>query len=218
MMITFDIETLPTTDERVIAQLAASIKPPGTIKKQESKDTWMQENYDIVLKEKIADTALNGAYGRIACIAWRDDNGTVFNTLKHLSESEIIKVFYDQILGAKEFCGHNIAGFDLPFLKHRSMILGIKPSSGILHAMNAKPWDDCIKDTMLMWSSDKNKMIKLETLLWLFDIKHEFHDFDGSMVAETWPVDPQKVIDYCVADVKAEYELYNRMIFNNPVF
>ena len=51
-MITFDIETLPTTDERVIAQLAASIKPPGTIKKQESKDTWMQENYDIVLKKK----------------------------------------------------------------------------------------------------------------------------------------------------------------------
>ena len=71
---------------------------------------------------------------------------------------------------------------------------------------------------MLMWSSDKNKMIKLETILWLFDIKHDSPDFDGSMVAETWQIDPQKVIDYCVADVKAEFELYNRMIFNHPVF
>ena len=39
-----DIETLPTTDMEVIAEIAASIKPPGTIKKPESVAAWMAQN------------------------------------------------------------------------------------------------------------------------------------------------------------------------------
>lgn len=218
MMITFDIETLPTYNEEVMTKIAASIRPPGNIKKESSKDDWMQENYDIVLKEKIAETALNGAYGRVACIAWIDDNGAILNTTKELSEKEVILEFFNNSQLDKDFCGHNIAGFDLPFLKHRAMILGIKPPLNLLKAMNAKPWDECIKDIMLMWSGDKNKMASLELMCWWFGIKHEYADFNGSMVAETWPINPQKVIDYCVADVKATRELYNRMIFNDRVF
>ena len=84
--------------------------------------------------------------------------------------------------------------------------------------MNAKPWDDCIKDIMLMWDPDKNKMTSLDLMCWLFGVKHDHDGFDGSMVAETWPVDPQKVIDYCISDVKATREIYYKMMFEEPVF
>ena len=32
--------------------------------------------------------------------------------------------------------------------------------------------------------------------------------------AETWPKDPQKVIDYCIDDVYRAREVYKRLTFN----
>lgn len=217
-MITFDIETLPSNDPEVIKRIAATIKPPSNIKKADSIKTWMDENYDTALKEAVSKTALDGAYGRVACIAWQIGHD-LYNTTKELNERDVIETFYNSIIYQdNSFCGHNIANFDLPFLMHRSMILGIKPPASILKAMRAKPWDDCIKDTMIMWTGSPNKYMKLDVLLWLFGIDHGHPEFDGSMVAETWETDPQKVIDYCASDVTATYELYQKMTFGEKVF
>ena len=213
----FDIETIPSKDKQVIERIASTIRPPGNIKKKESIDAWMSENYEQVLKEKIHETGLNGAYGSVACIAFAT-NEKISSTTSDLNETQCIKSFYECIEDYETFCGHNIVGFDLKFLKQRSMILGIKPPKNILKAMNAKPWDDCIKDIMLMWDPDKNKMASLDMMCWWFGVKHDHDGFDGSMVAETWPVDPQKVIDYCVSDVKAAREIYYKMVFDTPVF
>ena len=213
----FDIETIPTKDKQVIERIASTIRPPGNIKKKESIDAWMAENYEQALKDEIHRTGLNGAYGSVACIAFAT-NGKIHNTTLDLNETQCIKSFYECIEDYEVFSGHNIAGFDLKFLKHRSMILGIKPPKNILKAMNAKPWDDCIRDIMLMWDPDKNKMTSLDLMCWLFGVKHDHDGFDGSMVAETWPVDPQKVIDYCISDVKATREIYYKMMFEERVF
>lgn len=218
-MLVFDIETLPSDNHEVIKRIAETIKPPGNIKKADSIKTWMDENYDAALKEAVSKTALDGAYGRIACIAWQiDDDAGVYHAGKGISEKEAILYFYNAIDGIAQFCGHNIANFDLPFLMHRSMILGIKPPTSIMKAMRAKPWDDCIKDTMIMWTGSPNKYMKLDTLLWLFGIDHGHPEFDGSMVAETWETDPQKVIDYCCGDVRSTYELYQKITFGDKVF
>ena len=215
--LTFDIETLPTKDKQVIERIASTIRPPGNIKKKESVDAWMAENYEQALKEKIHETGLNGAYGSVACIAFAA-NEKIHSTTFDLDETQCIKSFYECIEDYETFCGHNIAGFDLKFLKQRSMILGIKPPKNILKAMNAKPWDDCIRDIMLVWDMDKNKMASLDMMCWWFGVKHDHDGFDGSMVAETWPVDPQKVIDYCISDVKATQEIYYKMMFEERVF
>lgn len=215
--LTFDIETLPSTDKQVIERIAANISPPGNIKKKESIDAWMEENYEQELKKEIHKTGLNAAYGSVACIAFAA-NERIHSTTFDLDETQCIGSFYECIEEYEVFCGHNIAGFDLKFLKQRSMILGIKPPRNILRAMNAKPWDDCIKDIMLMWDSDKNKMASLDLMCWWFGVKHDMPDMDGSMVAEMWYKDPQKVIDYCMADVKAEREIYYKMMFETPVF
>lgn len=215
----FDIETIPTKDKQVIERIASTIRPPAQYKKKESIDEWMSANYEQALKEKIHETGLNGAYGSIACIMWAHHD--YISTEDYpMTEEECIKDFYKYIeyYNIETFCGHNIAGFDLKFLKHRSMILGIRPPKNLLKAMNAKPWDDCIKDIMLMWDSDKNKMYSLDLMCWLFGVKHEHDGFDGSMVAETWESDPQKVIDYCISDVKAARKIYYKMMFEEPVF
>lgn len=217
--LTFDIETLPSTDKQVIERIAANISPPGNIKKKESIDAWMAENYEQELKKEIHKTGLNAAYGSVACIAWGHKQQT-YCTSPGMNETDCLIWFYSQIEDYEVFSGYNIAGFDLKFLKQRSMILGIKPPKNILKAMNAKPWDDCIKDIMLMWEPDKSKMagLKLDLMCWWFGVKHDMPDMDGSMVADVWYENPQKVIDYCIADVKAEREIYYKMMFETPVF
>lgn len=232
MLVTFDIETLPTADESIIAEIASTITAPAQYKKPESIAEWMEANKEAAVKEKVSKTSFDGLYGRIACIAYAFNDGDVFHvdTISAGSELAMLERFYGHLTaeltttpyhgGSAEmdatFVGHNIAGFDLPFLKHRSIVLGIKPPSMLLKAMNAKPWDKCIADTMLMWSPDRAKRVSMDKLCRILGIPGN-GDFDGSMVAETWPADHQKVIDYCKDDVERTRAIYSRLTFADHV-
>ena len=111
------------------------------------------------------------------------------------------------------FIGHNIISFDLPFIKHRSIINRVRPLPQFIKAFDAKPWGNEVADTMLMWSADKEKRASMDKLCRAFGIPGK-GDFDGSIVADTWPVNPQKVIDYCADDVRRTREIYKRLTFN----
>lgn len=226
MNLYFDIETLPTVDPTVIAELESTITAPGQYKKPESIAEWMNENGEIAKRELICKTSFDGMYGRVACISWAFDDGEICSTLPTDNEAEAMGRFYDAVREAAivdyhggntsaqlVIVGHNVAGFDLPFLKHRSIIHGIKPQQAIRKAMNAKPWDSCIADTMLMWSPERDKRVSLDKLCRALGIAGK-DGFDGSMVAETWPVDPKKVIDYCRDDVERTRASYKRMTWS----
>lgn len=224
MKLFIDIETLPTADPVVIARLAETIKPPGQFKKAESIAEWMKDNKDAALAEMVSKTSFDGMYGRIACICYAFDDGEVFevsdadeetllcNFYSHVFDLATINAAHGNVDLDLQIIGHNVAGFDLPFLKHRSIIKQVKPIRQIEKAMNAKPWDGCIADTMLMWSSDREKRASMDKLCHALGIEGK-GDFNGSMVAETWPVNPQKVIDYCKDDVIRTREIYKRLTF-----
>ena len=225
MNIYLDIETLPTNDSDVIAEIAATIKAPGTLKKQESIDAWMAENKEAATRDAVHKTGFSGLYGSIACICYAFDDGPVHSVGGEFDETALLNDFYRAIEDATRieahdrrvdtamtFIGHNIIGFDLPFIKHRSIILGVKPPLSVRKAFDAKPWGNEVADTMLMWSTDKEKRASMDKLCKAFGIAGK-GDFDGSMVAETWPVDPQKVIDYCADDVRRTREMYKRITF-----
>jgi len=225
MNLYLDIETLPTNDSATIAEFGKTITAPGQYKKPESIAEWLKDNMDQAVKELVAKTSLDGLYGRIACIAWAFDDGVVVSTESWQTEKQAIQALYEAVTAYADVAysgghtntpltvvGHNVAGFDLPFLKHRSIIIGIKPAASIRRAMVAKPWDKEIADTMLMWSPDREKRVSMDKLCKAFGIVGK-GDFDGSMVADTWPVDPQKVIDYCKADVGRTRAIYKRLTF-----
>lgn len=218
MILFFDLETIPATNPDVIDDLRKTITPPGNIKKADSIALWLDENGEQALNDMVAKTSLDGMYGSVACIGYAADAKKAHCTDKEASEYDAISYFYDWINTFDHynliFCGHNITGFDLPFLKHRSMILGIKPPAQFLKAMNAKPWDDCIADTMLMWNPDKQKRVSLNKLAKALGIDGK-NGFDGSMVANEWfNGDRQKVIDYCIDDVEITRKIYNKLTFN----
>ena len=65
----------------------------------------------------------------------------------------------------------------------------------------------------LMWSPDREKRVSMDKLCKALGIPGK-DGFDGSMVAATWPVDPQKVIDYCKQDVERTRQMYKRLTFD----
>ena len=224
MNIYIDIETLPTTDAEVIAEIAASIKPPANYSKPETIAKWMEENKEQAVKESVHKTGFSGLYGRIACVCYAFDDSKVYavsdsdektlleNLYSHIYDMTSTLAHHGVVETAATFIGHNLVGFDLPFLKHRSIINQVKPPLSVRKAFDAKPWSNEVSDTMLMWSSDKEKRASMDKLCKAFGIPGK-GDFDGSMVAETWPINPQKVIDYCIQDVIRTREIYKRLMF-----
>lgn len=220
-----DIETLPTTDPEVIAELESQIKAPATYKKPESIAEWMKENKESALKELVSKTSFSGLHGRIACICYSFEDGDIYceddDDEKKLLENFYSHVFDKTSISAHDryvedkltIVGHNVLGFDLPFIKHRSIINRVKPINQFVKAFDAKQWSGDVKDTMLMWSADREKRVSMDKLCKAFGIAGK-GDFDGSMVAETWPVDRQKVIEYCKDDVRRTREIYKRLTFS----
>ena len=107
------------------------------------------------------------------------------------------------------FVGHNLAAFDLPFLRKRCVVLGIKPPRYI--PFSAKAWDKTIYDTMLQW--DAKNFVGMDKLCRILGIAGK-GDMDGSKV---WPAvrdgGIEKVAEYCKGDVERTRALFNRMTF-----
>jgi len=221
-IIFLDIETLPTNDSAVIQELKAGITAPGQFKKPESIQQWLAENGETALQDAIKKTSFDGMYGRICCMAWTTWDGDI-EYARGDNESIILQEFNDwvdrfAICHANSqhlitLCGHNIYGFDLPFIKHRSIINKVMPSRHIESLFTASRYSDRIQDTMLLWSQEKDKRVSMNRLCRALGIEDD-GGFDGSMVADAWETDRQKVIDHCILDVKRVREIYKRISFN----
>lgn len=220
-----DIETLPTADPAIIAEIAATITPPGNISKPETITAWEAEKKPALVAQSVAKTSFDTLAGSIACICWAIDDGEIQALDCRTGEAGMLLEFFSVLsmdlqsahsrieVETHTYVGHNLAGFDLPFLKHRAIVHGVKPNASLWKAMNAKPWDSCIADTMLMWSADRDRRVGLDRLCRAMGIPGK-GDFDGSMVAATWPTNPEKVIAYCKDDVERVRALYKRMKFS----
>lgn len=218
MNLFLDIETLPSADSSSV-----EVFPPKTMSKPETIAKWIEEEKPQAIKDALSKTSFDGLYGSICVICWAFDDGDIHQASD--GEKLALEVFYGSVKdktmikthdrdldGSIKVIGHNVAGFDLPFIKHRSIIHGVKPPPVMLKAMNAKPWGNEIGDTMLMWSDNRDKRVSLDKLCKALGIPGK-DGFDGSMVAETWPVDPDKVIAYCKDDVERVRQVYKRLTF-----
>lgn len=226
--ITFDVECVGCEDEATIAEIAATIKPPGNLKKAETIAKWEAEDKPGVVAEAIKKTSFDGALGRIVCIGWAVDYEEP-ETCWDYTEDGIISTFFDAVRDAAEvhrtkgahativFVGHNIIGFDFRFLWQRAVVLGIKPPSII--PFMAKPWDVSIADTMMMWNPDRDRRISLDRLCKALDVPTPKDGMDGSMVWDYVRAGRlEEIATYCRGDVEATRACYRRMMFAEPDF
>ncbi|MCF0055552.1 hypothetical protein [Dyadobacter sp. CY356] len=208
-----DIEAINSQDERVKEYFARSVKAPSNYKDPEKIQAYIAEG----AIEAVNKTALDGLGHAICiCVAIDEREVATFYAYEPKDEAETLKNLYtylDDSLGnnfsPKTFIGHNLVGYDLPMLKKRSMVLGIKPPAYI--PFDAKPWDNTVFDTMIRW--DARNFASLDKLCLAFglDVKS---GMDGSMVNQAY-LDGKhdEIASYCNHDVDVVRELHKRMIY-----
>ena len=226
MIITLDIETIGDDSAETREAIAETIKHPGNMKKAETIEKWEAEEKTGLIDEAVEKTSFDGALGHIVCIGYAVDDAEPI-TCCEPDEISNLMLFYNDIQKVTAvasrsgeidaqvtFVGHNISGFDLRFLYHRSIILGIRPPGCIMQAIKAKPWDSCIANTMLMWSPERERRISLDRLCKALGIKTPKGDMDGSKVWEYYRAGRyQEIAEYCKRDVAATRAVYKRLIF-----
>lgn len=221
--IVIDIETVPGQSPTLRDELAATIKPPGTLKKAETIAAWERDEKPAAIDEAVAKTSFDAAHGQIVVIAWAVDDGPVeslnVGTLELSHEREmlagwftLLRELYSGNHGTRPvLVGHNLAGFDLPFIWRRAVVHRVRPP--IWFPRNPKPWSDQIADTMTMWAGDRDR-ISLDKLCRTLGVEGKG---DGPTGADVWPLVQagrmDEVVTYCKADVERTRACWRRMMF-----
>lgn len=213
----FDIETLPAQDPEVRADIAASIKPPATYKKPESIAEWLAENRDKEAEAEWLKTSFDGGVGHVFCIAYafgdEDPRVLLQPQLSRANEAAVLEVFFRDLAeaGHVQLVGHNVIGFDIPFLWKRAMVLGVRPPYNF--PRNPKPWAENVSDTMLLWDATQRAGGSMDRLCKLLGIPGK-GDFGG---ADVWPAiqrgEFDRVAEYCKGDVERTRAMFKRMTF-----
>jgi len=225
-----DIETLPTGEEN------------RAFVEEKTRKSFFKRglNFDeteLMTHRKFAfeETALSGSLGKLLCIGLMIDEGGKSgnpcvcgqdNKTKqfHSDEARTLKSFWNYLeridfnVNRDLIVGHNILGFDLPFLYHRSMIYGIQPSRQLL---NGKPWEvaETVYDTMDRWQMGKYyEKVGLEELALAFGLDcPKKGAVNGSNLLEAYQSGMHEEIrEYCLRDVLCVRELYYKMTFQTP--
>jgi len=222
-ILTIDIETAPSQLDWVRAELAGSVKPPGTLKKAESIAEWERDSKPAAIEEAWQKTALDGSFGQIICIGWALDDEVPSTlsagSLDPRAEANILREWFDILrkmhAGTSGLrptvVGHNVASFDLAFIWKRAMVHGLRPPMWL--PRNPKPWSDGVFDTMTQWAGDRER-ISLDRLCKVLGIPGKG---DGPTGADVWPMAQagkfDEIAEYCRGDVSRTRAVYWRMNF-----
>lgn len=177
----------------------------GNIKDPEKKEM-------KIIREKIKwqeRQALDSKTGEIllVCIGrnekYNDYYGDEYEILEHTW------AVLDHALGrGHKIVGHNIFGFDLPFLIRRSYLYGVKIPHTIYNHQFRR-WNEGFADTMKLWA-----LTDFQCFISLNDLDQFLGGPgvpSGKGFREEWEKDQLAAIDYCHGDVEAVLRCANKM-------
>jgi DNA polymerase elongation subunit (family B) len=170
--------------------------------------------------ESYAKSAFDGTFSRIVCIGLLEfsDQMEARSAVAWYgaNERELLRQFWARLAQDRPtlYITHNGLGFDLPFIKKRSIINQVKPSIEInLAKFRSEP----VYDTMAIWSNwDTRGWVKLDVLARALQV--ETKSGSGEQVAEMWARrQGHELAHYCLQDTYVTYACYCRMNFRQPL-
>lgn len=165
-------------------------------------------------------SSFDGTFSRIVCIG-----AIVFSDSMEsqgamawygVQEKELLRRFWEWVGKNRPslFITHNGLGFDLPFIKKRSVIHQVRPTVEIsLAKFRAEP----VYDTLAVWSNwDSRGWVKLDVLARALGVENK--SGSGKQVAEMWQAGRgREIADYCLQDCYVTYACYSKMTFREPL-
>lgn len=159
--------------------------------------------------------ALDALTGRIVCVGVSIDDGVCLNDVAIASEREakILSEFWGILKPTDVLVGHNVLEFDIPFIRQRSWIHGIRPSRGI---DLRRFYTIDVQDTMQIWTNwGFRKGVTLDALSNALGCGQK--SGHGMDVAQWWASrDLDSIRAYCLQDVRLTYSVYCRLMYQQP--
>lgn len=210
-MIVFDIETGPLARDAILASLPPF--DPESVKtgnlgpeKAAAKAKFAEEDYYTKAVERAALSPLTGQVLAIGYLASGAPSVLdVVGNENGFTESLVIEHFWLRCRKAiddnERLIGHNIFGFDLPFLLRRSWILGIEVPDGVIHGRHLS--DRLFRDTMQIWGcGTRDSFVSLDTLVKAFGVGGKPEGVHGGMFAGLLETDRKAALDYLRNDLE----------------
>jgi DNA polymerase elongation subunit (family B) len=223
MKIVLDIETIQAPRDEWARIAGYELCGQDESKLEDAEDLFTRTEMDERRRsedELYEKSSFDGTFSRIVCIAViavsdaMEAQGAM--SWYGPNEKELLRLFWEKVgqLRPTLVVTHNGLGFDLPFIKKRSIIHQIKPT---IDLSLAKFRTEPVYDTMAVWSNWENRgWVKLDVLARALDV--ETKSGSGSQVAEMWRQGRGKEIaEYCLQDTYVTYACYCRMNFRPPL-
>ena len=163
-------------------------------------------------------------WGKIVCISMGqlkfDETGfpTDFKAVTYGGdEAQLLKDFLQtaakimQKYPKMQWVGHNIKGFDMPYIIKRALINGVAVPS-VFHLQKQKPWENCLLDTQEIWKFGGWNSAKLGLISEILGIPSPKDAMSGPEVNEYyWAGRIDEIKTYCEKDIKATANILLRM-------
>jgi predicted PolB exonuclease-like 3'-5' exonuclease len=121
------------------------------------------------------------------------------------TEKGMLEAFWFYAKRCQHICGFNVAGFDLPTIFFRSIMLGI-PASRMI---DLSPYKDQVIDLMVSrFGRNGEKGMGLKNVAKLCDIHVPCEGVDGSQVEELFRTNPALVGQYVASDIIVTRKLH----------
>jgi len=216
----FDPATVKTGNLKDQAKIDAKIEAKRKEHEQAVADvtTHTEEARNTQWQAFVDDAPLSALTGQVLAIGYGtgdfplNDGWPVLDhqaphPLGEFSEKDLLERFWSQFLAClsngTRMIGHNICGFDLPFLVQRSWLLGVDVPPEAIH--DGRHWNRIFVDLMQLWgcgAHGRDKWVKLDRLAQYFGVTRKSGEGD-QFAALFWgpPKDRQAAIDYLKTDL-----------------
>ena len=223
MKVVLDIETIQASREewaRLMGKTSMSVEGSQADEGFDLFAAGAAEEQRHAEDELYAKSAFDGTFSRIVCIGLLEfsDQMEARSAIAWYgaNERELLRQFWARLAQDRPtlFITHNGLGFDLPFIRKRSIINQVKPSLDInLAKFRTEP----VYDTMAIWSNwDTRGWAKLDVLARALQV--ETKSGSGGQVAEMWEKGQGlELARYCLQDTYVTYACYCRMNFRQPL-
>jgi len=209
LIITLDIETYGGAHKPT----EKDIKVPSNYKKQESIDAYIKS----ALPEAHGKQALHSLKGEIICIgvAFNDEDPILL--MRGATEKDLMTAFKDKVneyvphdFLSTYWVGHNLSGFDLPWLLHRAWKYNL-PS--LYTSFPMKKYDEHLIDTMVLFGGTSREMYSLNDVAKFLGVGGKTDGVDGSMMHQMFlDGKTEEIGEYCINDVNVTREVAKRLI------
>ncbi len=207
-LLLIDIETVPLS--RNYAELN------NNMQKLWDKKSLLIDRENENTESTFAERAgIYAEFGKIICIGlgYFVKKGNTYSlkikSLNGENEKEILSQF-GQVCNkffrntGKQFCGHNIREFDIPYICRRSFINQIGLPEVLTDLQNKKPWENPMLDTLQFWKFGEYKnFTSIELLSNVLGIESPKDDIDGGDVARVYWEENNlgRIVKYCNKDI-----------------